>query len=349
MEDIILTSGRVTFAMSIGILGLILMILKTKIHPFIALIVAATSIGVLLGIPLGRIGGMVSKGFGGTLGSIGIIIGFGVMMGDIFDKTGAASRMAKTFIKLFGKKQEELALAITGFVVSIPIFCDSAFVVLSPIVKALSRKTGKSVISLGVALAVGLVVTHTLVPPTPGPVGVAGIFGINVGSLLLWGIIVAIPATIGPIIYIKKVLDKKFFQLVDENGNFYRTEYREPKYLDDVQEEKLPSALNSFIPLILPIVLILISTITKALKVEGDFTNLIYFLGTPVIAVGIGALWAVLFLARKIPRAEVVSNLDKSLASAAVIIFVTGGGGALGNVLRESGAGDVIASALIQY
>ena len=151
----------------------------------------------------------ITTGFGGTLGSIGIIIGFGVMMGQIFEVTGAAKRMAFTFLKLFGKKREEEALALTGFLVSIPIFCDSGFVVLSPIAKAISKATKKSVIGLGVALAAGLVITHSLVPPTPGPLGVCGIFGVDVGKFILMTIVLAIPMAIACIAYARLYLSKK--------------------------------------------------------------------------------------------------------------------------------------------
>src|SRR5699024_10218345 len=171
------------------IVVLIFLVLKTKVQAFLALIICTVIVGVVGGMPLSNttlddvttfgIVNSISGGFVITVGSIGIIIGFGVMMGQIFEATGAAKRMAFTFLKLFGKKREEEALCLTGFLVSIPIFCDSGFVVLSPIAKAISKATKKSVIGLGVALAAGLVITHSLVPPTPGPLGVCGIFGVD--------------------------------------------------------------------------------------------------------------------------------------------------------------------------
>lgn len=171
-----LSGQRMLIALAIGIIFLIIMVLKTKIQAFLALIVTTVLVGVIGGMPLlnitledGKTFGIINSitsGFGGTLGSIGIIIGFGVMMGQIFEVTGAAKRMAHTFLQLFGKGREEEALAFTGFLVSIPIFCDSGFVVLAPIAKALSKATKKSVIALGVSLAAGLVITHSLVPPT---------------------------------------------------------------------------------------------------------------------------------------------------------------------------------------
>ena len=164
--------SRMIIALLIGIVVLVYLILKTKVHAFLGLNIAAVLIGLIGGMPAAQIPGSIIKGFGGTLGSIGIIIGFGVMMGQIFDKTGAAERMALTFIKLFGKKHEHWAMAVTGFIVSIPIFCDSGFVVVSPIAKAISKKTRRSIVAIAGPLAAGLVITHSLVPPTPGPLGV---------------------------------------------------------------------------------------------------------------------------------------------------------------------------------
>lgn len=210
-----LSGQRMLIGLLIGIIVLVVLVLKTKIHAFLALIMSAVIIGLVGGMPMvnvtlenGKTLGIINSittGFGGTLGSIGIIIGFGVMMGQIFERTGAAKRMAQTFLKLFGKGREEEALGITGFLVSIPIFCDSGFVILAPIAKAISKVTKKSVISLGVALAAGLVITHTLVPPTPGPLGVCGIFGVDVGKFLLFGIVIAIPMAIACTIYARWV------------------------------------------------------------------------------------------------------------------------------------------------
>ena len=223
-----LSGQRMLIGLLVGIALLIFLVLKTKVQAFLALILCTIIVGVVGGMPLANttidgktigIVNSVTSGFGGTLGSIGIIIGFGVMMGQIFEATGAAKRMAYTFLKLFGKGREEMALATTGFVVSIPIFCDSGFVVLSPIAKALSKATKKSVISLGVSLAAGLVITHSLVPPTPGPLGVCGIFGIDVGLFLLLTLVLSVPMAICCIIYAKKFLAKKYYKIVDDKGN----------------------------------------------------------------------------------------------------------------------------------
>lgn len=212
-----ISGSQMLIALGIGIALLIFLILKTKVHAFLALIVAAVAVGLIGGMDPNKTVSSITAGFGGTLGSIGIIIGFSVMMGQIFEISGAAERMARTFLKMFGKKHEEIALSLTGFIVSIPIFCDSGFVILSPLVKAIARQTKKSVVGLGIALASGLVITHSMIPQTPGPLGVAGTFGVDVGQFLLWGIILAIPMTIATLIY-AKWMGKQIYQHPDEDG-----------------------------------------------------------------------------------------------------------------------------------
>ncbi|NEZ76559.1 GntP family permease [Clostridium botulinum] len=345
--------NQMILGLVVGISILVFLILKTKIHTFLALIIAAATTGLVGGMPPNKIIDSISKGFGGTLGSIGIIIGFGVMMGQIFEVSGAAERMARTFIKFLGKKREELALAITGFIVSIPIFCDSGFIILAPLAKAISKKTKKSVVSLGVALGLGLVITHSLVPPTPGPVGVAGIFGVSVGKFILWGIPLAIPMVIAGMFY-GKYIGKKIYQIPgDEEDQWIRTEYQEPVYDFEHEEDnrELPSTFMAFAPIITPIIFILINTILDVLIKQksiapSGFTNMVQFLGSPIIAVGIGLIIAIYGLAGKLSKEDVINEMEKGIKSAGIIILVTGGGGALGMVLRDSGTGDYIAKSI---
>lgn len=336
--------SQMIVGLAIGIIILVFLILKTKIHAFPALIIAAATTGIIGGMPPNKVIDAITSGFGGTLGSIGIIIGFGVMMGELFEASGAAEKMAQTFIKRLGKGREEIALAITGFLVSIPIFCDSGFVILSPLAKAISRKTKKSVITLGVALASGLVITHSLIPPTPGPVGVAGLFKVNVGSMVLWGIVFAIPMTIAAIIYARWI-GKRIYQIPSEDGEGWdRPAFQEPVHNFNLEtDDNLPSAFMSFAPIVVPIILILFSTVATAVKFSGSIATVIYFLGSPVIAVGIGLLTAIYGLTNKISRQETIAKMEQGIKSAGIIILVTGGGGALGMVLRNSGAGDYIA------
>lgn len=358
-----LSGERMLIGLAIGIAVLIFLVLKTKVQAFLALIICTVIVGVVGGMPLLNttievdgvektfgIINSITSGFGGTLGSIGIIIGFGVMMGQIFEVTGAAKRMAYTFLKLFGKKREEEALALTGFLVSIPIFCDSGFVVLAPIAKAISRATKKSFIGLGVALAAGLVITHSLVPPTPGPLGVCGIFGIDVGSFILLTIILALPMTIACIAYSRLYLSKKYYRIPNEDGEVVEAPYREPDYdgAFAMDMSGVPGALESFMPLLVPIVLILINTVATAVGATTGIMEILIFLGQPIVAVCIGLLVAIFTLGRKLDRHTCLSEMEKGMMSAGIIMLVTGGGGALGQIIKDSGLGNFMAEGLAQ-
>lgn len=353
-----LSGQRMLLGLAIGIAILIFLVLKTKVQAFLALIICTIIVGVVGGMPLTNItledgtsfGIMqsITSGFGGTLGSIGIIIGFGVMMGQIFEITGAAKRMAHTFLKLFGKKREEEALALTGFLVSIPIFCDSGFVVLAPIAKAISKATKKSIIGLGVALAAGLVITHSLVPPTPGPLGVCGIFGIDVGKFILLSLILGLPMAIGCIAYARLFLSKKFYRIPNDEGEIVDMPYQEPDYeaAFDMDMSGVPGTLESFLPLIVPIVLILINTVASAMGKTEGFMKVLIFLGQPIAAVGLGLLVAIFTLGRNLDRQEAIAEMEKGMMSAGIIMLVTGGGGALGQIIKDSGLGNYMADGL---
>ena len=356
-----LSGERMLIGLAIGIAVLIFLVLKTKIQAFLALIISTVVVGVIGGMPLTNITievdgvektfgivNSITSGFGGTLGSIGIIIGFGVMMGQIFEVTGAAKRMAHTFLKLFGKKREEEALALTGFLVSIPIFCDSGFVVLAPIAKAISKATKKSVIGLGTALAAGLVITHSLVPPTPGPLVVCGIFGVDVGKFILLTLVLALPMAIACIAYSRLYLSKKYYRIPNEEGEIVEMPYQEPNYeaAFSMDMAGVPGALESFMPLIIPIILILINTVATAMGKTEGFMNVLVFLGQPIVAVGLGLIVAILTLGRSLDRHEALTEMEKGMASAGIIMLVTGGGGALGQIIKDSGLGTFMAEGL---
>lgn len=343
MENFVLDGTRMLIALGVGIVFLMIMILKTKIHTFLALIITAVFVGIAGGMPQEMVISAISSGFGSTLGSIGIIIGFGVMMGQIFEATGAAKTMANTFIKKLGVNKEEEALAITGFLVSIPIYCDSGFVILASLIKALSKASKKSIVSLAVCLAGGLVITHSLVPPTPGPVGAAGIFGANVGLVIIYGMIIAVPMLLAVLAY-GKWLGNKIYQIPGEDGEWIRPALGKNLEAAEVKlDEELPSATKSFMPIIVPIILILLSTVSKALGVTGQASVFFQFFGTPIVAVAIGLLLAIFTLASHMERREVIKVMEVGIESAGIIILITGAGGALGQVLRDSGVGNHIA------
>lgn len=334
----------------IGVVLLISLVLKTKIHAFLALIISASVAGIIGGMAPLDVSSTISDGFGSTLGSIGIVIGFGVMMGAILEASGAAETLAYSLIRLVGKKKEEWAMAVAGFIISIPIFVDSAFVILAPLVKSLSRKTGKSVVGIGVALASGLVITHSMVPPTPGPLGVAGIFGVDIGQMIFLGILLGIPMLIVGVLY-SKYIGNKIYQIPAEEGaeeEYIRPEVQKPypEVLEDMDErqKELPGLGVSLAPIFVPIILIFLNTTLNALGYSGGVYDYISFLGEPIIAVGIGVLLAIYLLSGDMTKDETLDKMEDGMKQAGIILLVTGAGGALGEVIRASGAGDIIAA-----
>ncbi|QIZ77643.1 GntP family permease [Ferrimonas lipolytica] len=333
-----------------GLIALLAMVLKTRIHIFPAMIITALIIGLFGGMDPNALTKALTSGFGGTLSSIGLIIGFGVMMGSCFEVSGAAKRMARTFIKIFGKGREDIALGFTGVLVSIPVFCDSAYVLLQSLVRAISANTGKSVVGLGSTLAIGLLITHAMVPPTPGPVGVAALLGVDLGAYMVWGLIVAIPMMLGTIFYTRR-MGQKYYRVPGKDGEWISEPamFRGVKEMSSEEEAKLPSNLLSFAPILMPIALILTRTLMGKLP-EGEeasfLYNLIQLVGHPVIAVGLGLLVALYGLTRHIPREQIITSMESGVSSTGIILLVTGAGGAMGAVLRASGAGDTIADAI---
>ncbi|PHM38392.1 gluconate permease [Xenorhabdus mauleonii] len=335
--------------LGVAVFTLIFLVLRTRVHVLLAMLIAAIIAGTSGGLTLSNTVEVISKGFGSTLGSIGIVIGLGSMMGRILEVSGATEKIAYSLIKWLGKRREEWALAITGYIVSIPIFVNSAFVILYPLVKALAKKGKRSVLTLGVSLAGGLVVTHHIVPPTPGPLGVAGIFGVNIGSMMLVGMVLAIPCVIGMTLY-AKWLETKYpeYQLIDTEENLQQIHQR---YMEEKASKPLPSLFMSFLPIVVPIALIFINVINgMLLKTEGfaGQENNFYFqsfnfLGSPIIALSISVLLAVYTLMPKVSKQEVTEHLEEGLKTVGIILLVSGAGGALGAVLNESGTGMILA------
>lgn len=308
-------STRMMLGLVIGIAVMIILVMKTKVHTFIALLLASLITGLIGGMPVVDITNAagettigvitaIKDGFGNTLKSTGIIIGLGVMMGGILEASGAAEQLAFTFIRAIGKRKEEWALAITGWVVSIPVFADSAIVIFAPLVKAMSSVTGISVVSLALSLACGLQLTHCLVPPTPGPLTAAGMLGVDVGQMILVGAGVSIPMLI-VIVFYCKYIGKKIYQIPDEAGHGYvRKEYKKEyiKSMEEVEkligEKNLPSFTASIMPIIVPILLIFVKTFWDLLgSGEGVMNSVIGLVGEPIFALGVGTILAIYGLA----------------------------------------------------
>ena len=344
-------STRMLLGLALGIIIMIVLVMKTKVHSFMALLIAAMITGIIGGMPISDVTladgtnqiGLITaiqEGFGSTLKSTGIIIGLGVMMGGILEKSGAAEKMAYSFIKAIGQKKEEWALAITGWFISIPVFADSAIVIFAPLCKAMSKVTGKSVVSLALSLAVGLQLTHCLVPPTPGPLTAAGMFNVDVGTMIIGGALISIPMLIVVVLYTKWI-GKKIYQIPNDNGGFDRKEYiKSMDELNAMMDAKpLPGFWVSVLPIIVPIVLILLKTVLDFVD-KGN--SVIDFVGSPIVALGIGTLLAIYGLVPKEDNKKVLKMMDDAIKDTGIIMLITGAGGSLGNVVKVSGIGTAL-------
>ncbi|MDL2295553.1 GntP family permease [Lachnospiraceae bacterium OttesenSCG-928-E19] len=361
-------STRMLLGLAIGIILMIVLVMKTKVHTFIALLIAAIVTGLIGGMPVTDIvlaDGTVDKvglinaikdGFGNTLKSTGIIIGLGVMMGGILEKSGAAEKLAYTFIRAVGKKKEEWALAITGWFISIPVFADSAIVIFAPLCKAISKVSGKSLIGLALSLAAGLQLTHCLVPPTPGPLTAAGMLGVDVGQMIICGAVISIPMLIVAVFYCKYI-GKQIYQIPTDDGGFERKAYKE-EYIKSMEEldvlmgeKELPGLWVSMAPIVVPLVLILAKTVCNLAGIAqtGMLNTLLELFGEPIIALGIGTLLAIYGLVKKQSNKDVLGMMDDAIRSTGIIMLITGAGGCLGNVIKVSGIGTALGELVLAW
>jgi len=316
------------------------MISKLKVHPFLALMSISLVLAIVAGIDLSKIPAMIGVGFSGTFKSIGIVIIFGTIIGTVLEKTGAALKLADMVVKLVGQKRPELAMLIMGWVVGIPVFCDSGFVVLNSIREALYKKISASPVAMSVALSGGLYASHVFIPPTPGPIAAAGTLGLG-GNLLLviiMGTVVSVPVLIAVYFFSKSV--GKSVTISDKDADATIT----ASYEDLLKKfGTLPSGFLSLAPIIMPIIFMAIGSIVDVLAKQGMFDKMallpkiLLFLGNPIIALAIGVIFCVFLLveARKIREFDHITN--ESLKIAGPILFITAAGGVLGNVITEAG------------
>ncbi|WP_149276502.1 GntP family permease [Pareuzebyella sediminis] len=314
---------------------------KLNVHPFLALLCASFFFALFSGMPFDTILTSIEEGFGGTLGKIGLVILLGVIIGAFLENTGGAYKMAEVVLRIIGRKRVHAAMAIIGYIVSIPVFADSGFIILNPLNKSLSKKAKLSVAGTGVALILGLMLTHVLVPPTPGPIAAAGILGADIGLVMVLGVLVSAAGLVVAIIYSKRVAGKVY---IDPNPEFSDAEIE-----DKIQ--KAPSAFKSFLPILMPILLIVGKSVVEfTILEEGEgswWMDIIAFIGSPVIALIIGMLLAFL-LPKKFDKAVLTESgwVGKALLSASTILLITGAGGIFGKILQNSGIGTIMADML---
>lgn len=381
-----LSLGYLLTLLVVAVFILLFMILKFRMQAFLALILASLFVAIgsskeLTGgagtLELATIGDKIQAGMAGSLGFIATIIGLGAIFGSLLEHSGGAKSLAKSLLRIFGEKRASWAMVVTGFVISIPVFLDVALVIIAPIVYALSRKTGKSVLAFGLPLLAGLMVTHAFVPPTPGPVWVAYEMGVGLGWVILFGCIVGFPtAIIGGILLPKFMADRLYIAPP--------AAFDETAEAAEEDDSKLPS-LASILTLIgLPIALILAGTIVKenvakdiqrtaiveSLSVEDQenpkarkkayeaavstkisessiVSKGLLFLGHPIIALLLATLGALIYLGygRGYDKAVLMDVMTKSLGPAGIIILITGAGGVFKGIMGDSGVSEALSVA----
>ena len=312
---------------------------KYKIHPFLTLIIASLGMGLVGGLETEIIIKSLSEGFGNTLKSIGIVIACGSIIGTYLEKTGSAKSIARSLLKITGNDRSPLAMNLTGFFVSIPVFCDSGYVILSTLNKAINRKTGISLAVLGTSLAAGLYATHVFVPPTPGPLAAASILGANIGRVLIYGFIVAVPVS----------LVGWFWSIYYCSRFSLNSDLMEEQEKDEVSQ--LPDVFTALLPIIVPIFLITIKSVIDHPSIvlqNKTLEQIISFIGHPIIAILLGVFIAMISM-RDLSKEKHFNWVADGLKAAGTIILITGAGGAFGNILRATSISDVINQGLIDF
>jgi GntP family gluconate:H+ symporter len=327
----------------VAIVGLIVLIARFKLHPFIALIVASGFLGLVTGLPLAKVVKEFQDGFGGTLGFVGVLLGLGTMLGKLMAESGGADRIARTLIDAFGEAKVHWAMMISAFLVGIPLFFEIGFVLLAPLVFIVARRTGVSLVKIGIPLLAGLSVVHGLVPPHPGPLLAIGAFGADIGKTILYGLIVGLPTAViaGPVY--GAWIAKRVPGSVDH-------ELAETLARDrDAQSKESPRELPGFgvtlFTVLLPVALMLGKTFADLLTDDKSAVRQwMDFVGNPIVAL-LAALLVGIWtfgLARGMTVKEVGKHLDASLTPVAAILLIIGAGGGFKQMLIATGVGKTV-------
>ncbi|MFC7370902.1 GntP family permease [Fictibacillus iocasae] len=319
----------------VGVIFIVVATAKWKLHPFLSLLFASFIVGIAAGLPFKTIIESLNNGFGGLMGYIGIVIVCGTIIGTILEKSGAAFRMAEVVLRLVGEKRPQLAMSLIGAVVSVPVFCDSGYVILSSLKKSLAKRAKVTIASMSIALATGLYATHVLVPPTPGPIAAAGNLGASdyLGTVILLGLIVSIPCIIVGYLWALKAGSTISVEGEDEEQASY----------DEVIAGfgKMPSTFKSFAPIVIPILLIGLSSFLSFLEWKSWAADFFLFIGQPVVALIIGVL--VSFSLLPAFNEETLTGwINEAIKDAAGILLITGAGGAFGGIIKATPVADYI-------
>lgn len=327
--------------LAFAIVMIVVLISRFKLHAFLALLAASFFVGIAAGMNPVDVSKTIMKGFGGTAEKIGIVIIAGTIIGVFLERTGAALTMAETVLRWVGEKRPALAMSIIGYITSIPVFCDSGFVILSALNKSLSKKTGVSMATMATALATGLYATHTLVPPTPGPIAAANNLHADLGTVIVVGLLVAIPVTLAGYLWATKFASQ--YKIVAESSVSFEELL--------ARHQSLPGAVAAFTPLVLPILLIALKSVANFPSLPFDNGTLkagIDFCGEPMVALLVGM--ACCFpLVPKMNEEVLTGWIGEGLKDSAAIIMITAAGGSLGALLAASKIADYLGSSLAAF
>ena len=333
---------KLLLAVFIGIAVLLFLILRLKLHAFVSLLIASIVVGLIAGMAPLSIMDTVKEGMASTLGFVATVIGLGAMFGAILEQSGGARVIANFLIDRFGIKKAPYAMTLAGFIIAIPVFFEVAFILLVPIIYALQKSTKKSLLLYALPLLAGLAVTHAFIPPTPGPIAVADIIGVDLGWVILIGAIAGLPtAIIGGILFGKYISKKIHVETP------FTTSHSDP----DNSGKKHPPIGTILSIIAIPIVLILVNTFVSsglfAINNEG-ISYVISLLGHPFSALIIanGIAWYVLGIRQGFSKEQLLDVTAKSMAPAGMIILITGAGGVFKQFLVNTGAGKMIAETL---
>ena len=315
-----------------GIISIILLTVKFRVHPFFALIIACFVTGLGVQLPVAEILSLIKNGFGDVMSKLAIIIVFGTTIGVLLEKNGSTQVMATSILKLVGQKNSSLALSFTGFIVGLPIFCDSGYIVLNGINKSLIKRTGIAAAAMSISLASGLYAVHCLIPPHPGATAAAGNLAVDFGKLILYGIVIAIPA----------MLIGHWWAVYAGNKNLPTGQEGKTKAEvgNEVDMEILavPKIVPAFLPVIVPILLMALKSVLVFEKKKASLlTEALNIVGDPAIALAIGVLLAI--VTGKNSRHSLAFQLSTAVEKAGGILVIIGAGGAFGAILAATNIG----------
>ena len=333
METVALNPTRLALAAIIGLIILLVLIIKFHVQAMISILVGALAIGLIAGMPFSEIITAVNDGIGNTLKGIALLVGLGSMFGAILELSGGAQTLAVTMVNRFGDEKAAWALGLTGLVISIPVFFDAGLIILIPLAFSLAKRTSRSTLFYAIPLLAGLAVGHAFIPPTPGPVLVANMLGVDLGFVILVGIFCGFFAMVvaGPIW--GRIVGTKYMVAVPETYN-----------QTDIAEDKLPKFSTIVCIILIPLALIIFKSVAGVIPAFSGIMPVLNFFGEPFVALLIATIVAMFLLGTRngYTMEELEKVMTKSLEPTGLILLVTACGGVLRYMLQYSGIGDII-------